>query len=558
MRPLALLTLLANVGAMLSHTTQHGQPILKLPYGSWQATKYDEKADVYTFRNIRYAAPPTGSRRFAKPEPPLTMSRLQDGSWGPSCIPVAPPTPTGTAPSNSPTATSSTHSEDCLFLDLYVPGNSFRESKRHPVVVYIHGGSYTGGSKQDSLATGIFDGTGIVYQADQNAIVVTINYRLGAFGWLGGSTAEAEGITNLGLRDQRAALKWVQEYIHLVRGDPNDVSLWGESAGAGSILHHLVQKGGRRDPLFHRAVIQSPGFVYSFDRKGRIDNTVKLLADQVGCADASFDCLRNVSVGALETAQYALGQDPYAAQVSGFGPVPDGDLIPDVPAVGFASGRYWKHLDSLIVSHTSNEGLLFVDSSIRTDEDTTTFLKGLFREEEAAALIEGRYPPINSPNANYTDQKARLIAIVGDSTFLCNCRWVSDAFQDRAYNVQWSVGTGVHGSDIPATWFNPTLFIEILGQNISVADLLGHRGLYQGYQSYLVSHTRKGNPNVYRNATAVPPTIGWPLAGNRTLDMLTALNVTDDGFQLIKDQQTSRHVCDFWRDLYIGLAKRWM
>lgn len=90
-------------------------------------------------------------------------------------------------------------------------------------------------------------------------IFVTGNYRLGALGWLSGTTMEKNGAPNVGLWDQRAVFSWVQSYISLLGGDPTKVTAMGESAGAGSIIHHLVAEGGTLDPMFTKAIIQSPG-----------------------------------------------------------------------------------------------------------------------------------------------------------------------------------------------------------------------------------------------------------------------------------------------------------
>jgi len=152
--------------------------------------------------------------------------------------------------------------EDCLFLDLYVPGKAIRNTRlKLPVLVWVYGGAYLFGSK-DTLQPELpfYDGSGMMTKADNNMIFVAMNYRMGSYGWLAGTTVEAEGVSNAGLWDQRAAFQWVQDYIHLVGGDPTRVTAMGESAGAGSIMHHLVGNGSKLDPLFSKAILQSPAF----------------------------------------------------------------------------------------------------------------------------------------------------------------------------------------------------------------------------------------------------------------------------------------------------------
>ena len=108
--------------------------------------------------------------------------------------------------------------------------------------------------------------------------------QVGAWGWLAGTTMEKEGLPNAGLYDQRAVLEWIQRYIDLVGGDKTHVSAWGESAGATSILQHLTAFGGTQDPLFSRAVLQSPASIFSSDRKGTLEQAFHTFATRPGRA----------------------------------------------------------------------------------------------------------------------------------------------------------------------------------------------------------------------------------------------------------------------------------
>lgn len=147
-------------------------------------------------------------------------------------------------------------SEDCLFLDIVVPKPVFngadqgrqapvsannvlyiQHSHNTQVLVWIYGGGFTTGSKSGS-ASGPVDG--LLRRGNNNFVFVDINYRLGAFGWLSGPTFQEDGTANLGLLDQRFALEWVQKYIHLFGGDPDNVTVMGESSGGGSVLHQIT------------------------------------------------------------------------------------------------------------------------------------------------------------------------------------------------------------------------------------------------------------------------------------------------------------------------------
>ena len=235
-----------------------------------------ESDDYYSFTNIRYAAPPTGNLRFAKPvKPQVDRSAIQDGSTSRICPQAAPAwglvaqqfvplylqDPLGfnvsdlnvaggdiddgeppVAPTPDPRET-----EDCLFLDVYVPASILESQYRRyggrgkgaKVIVWIHGGGFVGGSKD--ITPGNLLETSEEIGDDGPIIYVSINYRLGALGWSSGpSFEEAGGVSNVGLYDQRMALQWVRRYIDSFGGDCHDVTVIGESAGGSSIMHQIT------------------------------------------------------------------------------------------------------------------------------------------------------------------------------------------------------------------------------------------------------------------------------------------------------------------------------
>ena len=247
---------------------------------------------------------------------------LQDGSYGPYCVQGAvrglnllgpgDQSPVGGAINQFlggiPLPIFSGGDEDCLFLDVYVPGKAIRNpSLGLPVVVWIYGGAYIFGSKDNfEPLLPFYDGSGLIYESGGEIIFVTMNYRLGAYGFLSGGTMEKEGLPNAGLWDQRAAFQWVQSYISLLGGDPSQVTAMGESAGAGSILHHLVGEGGTLDPLFSKAILQSPAYEYMWDRKGTSEAIFQQFAALADCEGGSMACLRSASAVTLVTAATAL------------------------------------------------------------------------------------------------------------------------------------------------------------------------------------------------------------------------------------------------------------
>ena len=172
--------------------------------------------------------------------------------------------------------------EDCLFLDVVVPEDAFqgrsnvthRRSTGAPVLVWIYGGGYTAGDKSPYNPAGLIKAS---QQTDAHGVIfVSLNYRLGAFGWLSGPTLQSDGVANAGLYDQRLALQWVQDHIELFGGDPSRVTVMGESAGGGSIMHQITAFGGLKGPApFQQAILQSPGFynVASYEQQEQTFDT---------------------------------------------------------------------------------------------------------------------------------------------------------------------------------------------------------------------------------------------------------------------------------------------
>lgn len=157
---------------------------------------------------------------------------------------------------------------------------------------------------------------------------------------------EREGLPNAGLYDQRAVLQWIQDHIHLVGGDKNQVSAWGESAGGGSIMHHLTAFGGTQDPLFSRAVMLSPAFQPKFDRRGDLEAIFQNFTDLAGCAGEGLGCLRAASADALDNANVKLNEGGLPATFA-VGPSTDGSWVRQLPPLELAQGMITSSLSPL-------------------------------------------------------------------------------------------------------------------------------------------------------------------------------------------------------------------
>ena len=269
-------------------------------------------------------------------------------------------------------------SEDCLFLDLYGPVSAFSTSATTniPVIVWFYGGAFLFGTKDSTILEDIpfYDGRGIMetsFNMSQSAIFVTGNYRVGPLGWLAGPTMEQYATPNAGLTDQRLLLQWIKKYIAMFGGDPENVSAWGESAGAGSIMHHITaQEDGRpRDPLFKKAILQSPAFQWQWDNSagGVLDqyfvNFTNLAGSETPCkGDTGQDaitCLQGLSEDDIWEANHAIYEITKCSGVNNIGPAVDGKVITQLPVVALeASNANGMYLCCRQYYHTNAELLL--------------------------------------------------------------------------------------------------------------------------------------------------------------------------------------------------------
>ena len=300
---------------------------------------------VAVFKGIPYAAPPVGDRRWREPVlAPPWEDKLQADSFAPACPQL--PYADGSMFRAKPVVTS----EDCLYLNVW--STNVGATDKQPVMVWIHGGGLTRGSG----ASAWYDGSNL---AKQGVVLVTINYRLGVFGYLAHPdlSEESDGRTtfsvsgNYGTLDQVAALKWVQANIAAFGGDADNVTIFGESAGAWSVNH--MQATPMAGGLFHKAIAQSGGQFDPMPRLKRAEgrfasahDTGKQFAAHVGAP--SLRELRNKSVDELLDG-YKTFEGQQIAQ-----PAVDGYIIPDQIATLFAEGRYNRA--ALILGSNADEG----------------------------------------------------------------------------------------------------------------------------------------------------------------------------------------------------------
>lgn len=278
---------------------------------------------VNVFKGLPYARPPVGSLRWRPPVPlPRWTGERPATDFGPACVQPQSKTPNGLVYWQAPLPVS----EDCLSLNIWAPANA----KGAPVLVWIHGGALTTGSSREAM----YDGRRL---AERGVIVVSINYRLGVLGWFGHPALTRESPQklsgNYGLLDQIAALTWVRGNIAAFGGDPRQVTIAGESAGALSVMYLMTSPAARG--LFQRAIAQSAYMVTMPEQKRAVFGMPSLEAagEMVGGALQAPDLatLRGLDAQQLTDGAAKLGFAPFG--------VVDGLVLPQQMVDAFDQGK---------------------------------------------------------------------------------------------------------------------------------------------------------------------------------------------------------------------------
>ncbi|KAL3882920.1 hypothetical protein ACJMK2_029222 [Sinanodonta woodiana] len=393
------------------------------------ATFNGTERDTLIYLGIPYAEPPIGDLRFKKPTMKIHMNTTYNATYDrPACMQI-----------RGPLFASFTElSEDCLYLNIFVPGERLTNpSKNYSVMVWIHGGSFMEGSMH------LYQGD--VLSAFNDVIIVTINYRLSVFGFL--STGDSASIGNYGLYDQQMALQWVHDNIGAFGGDSNSVTVFGESAGAMSCFFHALYPANKG--LFQRVICQS-GPQYS----GSLTLTPNIgkFGLFAGCNQTSsfdiIDCLRSLSEQRILTIM-TDNRDNITV-----GPVVDGDIVTaslvyDVlKNLSSEQASHFVNLDFMI-GYTDKDGSVFADiwkkfaannaSVSNYSVNRTVFenlliprtlssmygLKSIFLSK---ALVQ-QYTDWNDPNNDYT-RRASMFNFLTDIHFIYPALFLADVHSE--------------------------------------------------------------------------------------------------------------------------------
>ncbi|KAF5565588.1 cholinesterase [Fusarium napiforme] len=552
-------------------------PTLDLPWGSYKAKPllWDDK--IYLFENVRFGAKPIrfGPSDFPKKKDPKTPFVTTD------CLQIDPSVIKNKAGGKYPLgypfqdlnpdtshplkATTWTGTEDCLFLDVYVPKRVFEDpsAQQLPVTVWFYGGAYAFGTKRMKvlkLLNGpLYNGKSLIEASNYSTIVVAGNYRLGAFGWLAGSHMEKNGLPNAGLYDQNLLLRWVQKYIGQVHGDNKTVSAWGESAGGGSILHHLIRNDGQEDPLFTRFLTQSPAFEWAWDNSpgGQLDQIYQTFSESLGChAPYDIECIRDpsFSLERLALANVNLFRNVNQTGLFPVGPAVDNIWIKTIPTLAFAQKKFWPGIKSALVSHCANDAQSFTPN-VTTKEAFYGFLANFLPGDKLAPVrteIAEYYDCDKNYDGNY---KKCLHDIIRDASFTCNTRDLIDAYPQQAYAMNYGFPNdsyAFHATDLIPLFGN----VDFPGQ-IAVMFEKGfdypeeeakklakalNSTVIKTFLEYLSSFAVYGDTNGTGNT-------GWPVVNRSGPLFSDVMKPNSSGWSLSNDDQNSKAACDFWRKI---------
>ena len=436
------------------------------------------------FRAVPYGASTGGARRWAPPVPAAP--------WAPATVDATVANPP-VCPQINPAGVL-VGTEDCLKLHIWAP---HRSGAPLPVIVWLHPGSFVAAS----AGIGPQNGTRFVEGVD--AVVVAPNYRLGPFGFLGHGALRTEGgeypsAGNYGLLDQRLAFDWVRTHISAFGGDPNRITIAGQSAGGLSVSLHLVSPGSHGK--FERAIMQGGFASYRWRTREDGETQGDAFAAALGCTDASLvlTCLRSRTRDEVLRA-LPTGTEQFAETGrTHWSPVVDGLVIPDQPRTLFEIGAFSRV--PTIIGSNRDEGWTWVTRSFpgeMTQEQYETALATEFGPD-ASAILQAY------PTAAYSSPKDALAHAVTDAEYACGATRLSRLVERTntavyLYQFEYSLdvlaGRAVHGLDVNFV-FGTTVAAPVLPPPstypLSPLDL----DLFRSMAGYWRRFADTGNPNV--------------------------------------------------------------
>ncbi|KAM3677623.1 neuroligin-4, X-linked isoform X2 [Ammospiza nelsoni] len=468
---------------------------------------------VEQYLGVPYASPPTGERRFQPPEPPSSWTGVRNATQFAAVCPqylderslLNDMLPVWfTANLDTVVTYVQDQNEDCLYLNIYVPTEDdiHDQNSKKPVMVYIHGGSYMEGTGN------MIDGS--ILASYGNVIVITINYRLGVLGFLSTGDQAAKG--NYGLLDQIQALRWIEENIGSFGGDPKRVTIFGSGAGASCVS--LLTLSHYSEGLFQKAIIQSGTALSSWAVNYQPAKYTRILADKVGCdmLDTTdlVECLRNKNY--KELIQQTITPATYHIA---FGPVIDGDVIPDDPQILMEQGEFLNY--DIMLGVNQGEGLKFVDGIVDNEDgvspndfdfSVSNFVDNLYGYPEGKDTLRETIKFMYTDWADKENPETRrktLVALFTDH------QWVAPAVATADLHAQYGSPTyfyafyhhcqsemkpswadSAHGDEVPYVFGIPMIGpTELFNCNFSKNDVM----LSAVVMTYWTNFAKTGDPN---------------------------------------------------------------
>ncbi|KAK1927549.1 Carboxylesterase [Papiliotrema laurentii] len=511
-------------------------------------------AGIDTYLGIPFAQPPVKDLRFVAP---------QTAVWNTTSFNATTPSSACLQAGNS----YGPSSEDCLYLDVHVPAGVNGSTAWLPVMVWVYGGSFVSGSSRP-FDPRVILGTG--GQTDRPVVFVALNYRLGALGFPSGDEIAANNAGNLGLRDVQKGLEWVQEHIWAFGGNPDQVTVFGESAGAILISLLYLQPDIK---LFRSAIMQSgaqstaPIGPTDSTWQGAYDKLVQFAGCEVGSTNgstnattptganvgnysSSFECLKYLPAEQLLSAQAQVRNLTQYALGFVFAPSVDGDLIPDSPHKLLAEGKFARI--PYISGNNRDEGTGFVPATL---PDNPTLIALAFSTLEPRNLqpdvlselftsVYPNVPALGSPFGTGNETFGRspyfkqVSAILGDAAFQANRRWFLQQSNAHGFDQTWSYELQVtipalpalgsfHGIDIFYVYGLPILSqlnategaftggFGSLGGAVAVANFTAANAqLSSQIIDYWLNFAYYTNPNGVEGSTNVNQLVEWPQYGS--------------------------------------------
>ncbi|KAI0763837.1 carotenoid ester lipase [Trametes elegans] len=398
---------------------------------------------VDQFLGIPFAQPPIGNLRLQLPQPVERYKGIINATqFGNQCIQqTVPPLdlPSFLPPEIKPFVLAMTippdvpQDEDCLNLNVIVPAGT-KPGDTLPIAVWIFGGGYQVGSNAVRPGAVVVNRS---IQLGQPVIFVAMNYRLSAFGFLGGEEIANAGLGNLGLQDQREALRWIQKHIGAFGGDPTKVTIWGESAGSQSVVFQMLANGGEPEGLFRAGWMES-GSVTPVGNVSEIQSTFDFIASEASCSDA-IDILQCLRLTSTDVIKFAMDKTPtylsFQALNTPWMPHADGLFMPDNPQNLVQLGRIATV--PFVVGSCEDEGTLSALPSLNltTNQEAAAYVKSNYYPHASSANISRLLelypedPALGSPYGTghafaFTPQYKRLAAFQGDLYFTAPRRFL--------------------------------------------------------------------------------------------------------------------------------------